>query len=235
MSGSVSTARVAVLGHPFSFFWSMAAPVALSLLLLCSAALAAASSPYRLAGIVAVGEDYLGFLEVPEGGQILVRKGSGIAGGGRVIALERDRLTIAFPDRVIEVSLEGSGRPGTPAVVRDVLKGQEDFDNHMVRQVDNRLLRKALATGDSTASPGANAHTRQRTDAAADLGRRFASILNLPPSARLVAVNESPVTSVQSTLAMVDRLLAEGVSLRLNLAGSSSGDAETRVYLTPVP
>lgn len=209
------------------------AAIALWLLLCSASALAAASSQYRLAGVVAAGEDYLGFLELPEGGQVLVRNGSALPGGGRVAAVSRDRITIAFPGRVIELSLEGSGQPGAAALVRGVQQGQTDYDNVMVRDVDNRLLRKALGASKPPASKPAGAHPSGAAEAAADVGRRFSSIVNIPPNARVIAVNEVPVTSAAKAMALADRALADGISLRLTITGVS-GDAETRVYLNPV-
>lgn len=201
--------------------------------LLCSAsALAASSNQYRLAGVVAAGEDYLGFLELPEGGQLLVRPGSALPGGGRVTAVSRDRIKIVFPGRVIELSLEGSGQPGAPAMVRGVQQGQTDYDNVMVREVDNRRLRKALAAASPPASRRTGAQPSGAAEAAADVGRRFSSVINIPPNARVVAVNEVPVTSADKAMALVDRALAEGISLRLTMTGAG-GDPETRVYLTP--
>ena len=63
MIGRASTSRVARLGHP-SF---IAAAVSATLLSFATAR-AAAANGCRLAGIVAIGPDYLGFLELPGGG-----------------------------------------------------------------------------------------------------------------------------------------------------------------------
>jgi hypothetical protein len=192
------------------------------------------SASYRLAGVVAVGKDYLGFLELPDGGQVLVRKGSAISGGGHVVALDRERLRIAFPDRTIELSLQGSGTPSVPAASQGVLQGQVDREHVMVRDVDNGVLREALATQGTPASARPNQGSQKHVDPATEVGRRFASVVNIPLNSRVVAVNEVPVTSADATMALVDRSLAEGIALRLNLAGTGSGDLETRVYLSPV-
>lgn len=225
MIGRASTARVARLGHP-SFILAAASAILLCLALLASAVHAAAnaSGGYRLAGIIAVGKDYLGFLELPGGGQVLVRQGSAVAGGGHVVTLSSDRLKIAFPGRTLDLSLDGSGRPSASAANLGVLQGQTDRDHVLVREVDNAQLREALASQESSGN---------RTDARADVGRRFASVINIPLNARVVAINESPVTTADAAMALVDRSLASGVALRLNLAGAS-GDPQTRVYLTPV-
>lgn len=56
--------------------------LALTLAALPSAALLAGTADgYRLAGIIAVGDDYPGLLELPDGEQVLVRRGSTVEGG----------------------------------------------------------------------------------------------------------------------------------------------------------
>lgn len=223
MIGRASTARVARTGHP-SFLAAAVSATLLSVVLLSGDAQAAATSGYRLAGIIAVGKDYLGFLELPGGGQVLVRQGSAVAGGGRVVALNRETLKIAFPGRTLDLSLDGSGLPSATAATLGVLQGQTDHDNVMVRNVDNAQLREALSTQKDSG---------KRADPASEVGRRFASVVNIPVNARVVAINEQPVTSAATAMALVDRSLANGIALRLNLAGAS-GDPETRVYLSPV-
>jgi hypothetical protein len=188
-----------------------------------AAAQAEAKPGYRLAGIVAVGSDYLGFLELPDGGQVLVRQGTAIGDGGRIVALDNERLKIAFPDRTIELSLEDSGKPGTAPNTQGIVVGQSDQGHVMVRQVDSAALSQALATSrTSTKAP----------DAGIEVGQRFAGLINLPNNARVLAVNEVPVTSADSALKLAETSLAEGTPVRLNLA-AASGDPETRVYLLP--
>jgi hypothetical protein len=223
MIGRASTARVARPGPP-SFIAAAVSAALLSAVLLSSDAHAAATSGYRLAGVIAVGKDYLGFLELPGGGQVLVREGSTVVGGGRVVALNRETLKIAFPGRTLDLSLDGTGLPSATAATLGVLKGQTDLDNVMVRNVDNGELRDALSTQKDSG---------KRTDPASEVGRRFASVINIPVNARVTAINEQPVTSAATAMALVDRSLANGIALRLNLAGSN-GDPETRVYLSPV-
>jgi hypothetical protein len=74
--------------------------LALTLAALPSAALLAGTSDgYRLAGIIAVGDDYLGLLELPGGEQVLVRRGSAVDGGGRIALLDAEQLRLVLPDR----------------------------------------------------------------------------------------------------------------------------------------
>lgn len=214
---------VARPGHPFFLAVHNSIAVLLLTLLSVTAAQAETKQSYRLAGIVAVGSDYLGFLELPDGGQVLVRQGTAIGDGGRIVALDNERLKIAFPDRTVELSLEDSGKPGTAPNTQGILVGQSDQGHVMVRQVDSAALSQALATSrTSTKAP----------DAGIEVGQRFAGLINLPNNARVLAVNEVPVTSADSALKLAQTSLAQGMPVRLNLA-AASGDPEMRVYLMP--
>lgn len=93
----------------------------------------------------------------------------------------------------------------------------------MMRQVDSTALSHALAT--SRAST-------KRLDAGAEVGQRFSGLINLPNNARVLEVNEVPVTSADSALKLAQTSLAQGAPVRLNLA-AASGEPDTRVYLLP--
>ena len=222
MTGRVSTVRVARQGHPFLLAAAVSGAV-LALMLLSIDAQATATSGYRLAGIVAVGKDYLGFLELPGGEQVLVRQGSTINGGGRIVALDGERLRIAFPDGTVELMLEGSGRPGAATATTDAVLSQADEGHTLVRNVDSATLRQALVSSHAS---------DKRADAGIEVGRRFAGLVNLPNNARVLAVNEVPVTSADAAIRLAEKSLAEGTPVRLNLA-APSGDPDTRVYLLP--
>lgn len=62
------------------------------------------SGGYRLAGVLSAGENRMGFLELPQGGQVLIRLGSTVD-GGKVVEFSAQQLRIAFPDRTIELTL----------------------------------------------------------------------------------------------------------------------------------
>lgn len=202
----------------------LVAVLALTLLSFANAH-AATTNGYRLAGIVAVGKDYMGFLELPGGGQILVRQGSAISGGGRVVALDGMRLRIAFPDRTIDLSLEGSGGPGVASTTRDIPRNQSDEELVTLRDVSSADLARARdKTSTSSGKP---------TDASGEVARRFASLANLPDNARVLSVNETPVKSADAAIKLVEQSLADGRAVGLKVA-AASGDPEKRVYLMPV-
>ena len=204
--------------------------LALTLAALPSAALHAGTADgYRLAGIIAVGDDYLGLLELPGGEQVLVRRGSTLEGGGRIALLDASQLRLVLQDRVLVLVLDRS--PGAPVVpfALGVVQEQVDDGHVMIRRVDPAAFAASVertpASGDPSNGPKARA-----ADPATEAGRRLAPILNLPPDSRLVAVNEQPVRSAERAIALIEQSLAAGVSPRLNITGAGG---ETRVYLSP--
>jgi hypothetical protein len=201
----------------------------LATLLLSASVVVAAAAPathagYRLAGIMAAGDSYLGFLELPQGAQVLVRLGS-IVDGGKVIAFDADSLRIRFPDGVVELTLEGTGKPPTQSRHDVVVSGDEQ--GHVIRrEVDPGELDAALAeTGAAGKRKGGPAPSASQV-----VAERFAPLLDLPSGARVVAVNEQPVGSADAAIDLVQDTLAKGMPARLNL---QTADGLQRVYLRP--
>ena len=227
MTGGVERSRVAPPGHPFLIPAAarIARIAAITLALLVFAvAHAATDKGYRLAGIVVVGTDYLGFLELPDGGQILVRQGSAIEGGGRIEVLDDRGLTIAFPDRTIQLDLEGSGRPSVAAAARETPRDLSDQEPLVMREV---------SPADLARLPRTSNRSGKGDDAGVAVAQRFASLAKLPNSARVLAVNEQPVTTADATIRWVEKALAQGIAVGLKVT-AAGGDAEQRVYLMPV-
>jgi hypothetical protein len=86
-------------------------------LLLCTLSVGAVyaaepSGGYRLAGVLSTGENRVGFLELPQGGQVLIRLGSTV-NGGKVVEFSARQLRIAFPDRTIELTLTAGAAAGS--------------------------------------------------------------------------------------------------------------------------
>ena len=201
----------------------LVAVLALTLLSFANAH-AATTNGYRLAGIVAVGKDYMGFLELPGGGQILVRQGSAISGGGRIVALDGMRLRIAFPDRTIELSLEGSGIPGVAPTTPNIPTDRPD---------DEPVTMLEVSSADLAAAPRTSNGNGKRGDAGVEVARRFASLARLPDNARVLAVNEMPVKSADAAIKLVEQSLADGRAVGLKVA-AAGGDPDKRVYLMPM-
>lgn len=190
---------------------------------------AASGNGYRLAGVLAVGPDYMAILEVPGGGQQLVRKGSTLDDGALVVLVDAHRLHIARAGRTIELNLDGSGRPAEVPLALGVLQEQIDHDGALVRRVDPAAFSASVAQSGNPAVGGQAPVRNGKRDVAAETGRRLAPILNLPTDSRVVAVNEQPVRSAEQAIQLIERSLQENTAPRLNIT-SAAGD-ESRVYL----
>lgn len=198
--------------------------------LLPSLVFAASGNGYRLAGVLAVGPDYMAILEVPGGGQQLVRKGSTLDEGAVVVLVDAHRLHIAREGRTFELNLDGSGRPTEVPLALGVLQEQIDHDGALVRRVDPAAFSASAAQSGNTAVAGQSPVRNGKRDVAAETGRRLAPILNLPTDSRVVAVNEQPVRSAEQAIQLIERSLQENTAPRLNIT-SAAGD-ESRVYLS---
>lgn len=188
---------------------------------------------FRLAGVMAAGHDYLAVLELPSGEQTLIRRGDAVPDGGSIESIEPHSIRVAFPSGTVEFRLDGSTHriitPAAGAVGETAGEG-----NIRVVNVDPERMRQEVERPvDSLSGPASPATQRRgRKDAGAELGRRFASIAGLPTEARVLAVNEQPVTSAESALREVDRGLQQGLPVRLNLANGQG--PQHRVYLLPM-
>ncbi len=192
---------------------------------------AATGDGYRLAGIMTVGSEHIGFLELPQGGQVLVRHGSTV-NGGRVVEFSDRVLRIAFPDGVVELVIDGSGSgPAQLSSNAIVLAQHRAGEVAVVRQVAVEPLVEALSH-EAARSPAGSGKAARRGggEAGTVVARRFAALVDLPANSRVVAVNDRPVGSAAAAIAEVERTLADGGVARLNLAGDP---ATQRVYLMP--
>jgi hypothetical protein len=213
-----------------SIFTQRAIALVLAALLLPSLAAAAGADGYRLAGVLAVGPEYLAILELPGGDQQLVRKGSTLEGGGQVVLVDAHRLRIALSGRTIELNLDGSGAPAQVPLALGVVQEQTDNDRTLVRSLDTEAFSDALARSTkSTTTPAVQPTSKVTKDPAAETGRRLAPILNLPADSRVVMVNEQPVRSADQAIRLIEQAFQNNETPRLNVS-SASGE-ESRVYL----
>lgn len=214
-----------------SKFLRRAIALVLAALLLPSLAAAAGANGYRLAGVLAVGPEYMAILELPGGDQQLVRKGSSLEGGGQVVLVDAQRLRIALAGRTIELNLDGSGAPAQVPVALGVVQEQTDNERILVRSLDTEAFSDALARPtNSKAKQAAPPSSKVRKDPAAEAGRRLAPILNLPADSRVVTVNEQSVRSADQAIRLIEQSFQNNETPRLNVS-SAAGD-ESRVYLT---
>jgi hypothetical protein len=200
-------------------------------LLIFSMATAATGDGFRLAGVLAVGPEYLAILELPGGEQQLVRKGSTLDDGGRIVLVDASRLRIELAGRTIELNLDGTGDPAQVPVALGVVQEQSDNDRIMVRSLDAEAFSAALAQpAKPTAKSAVPPSSKVRKDPAAEVGRRLAPILNLPIDSRVVMVNDQPVRSADQAIRLIEQSFQNNETPRLNVT-SAAGD-ESRVYLT---
>ncbi len=184
---------------------------------------------YRLAGIIdSGGNNRVGFLQLPQGAQVLIRQGSVIAGGGRVVEFSQRAVRIAFPDgRMVQIDLEGVGagaaagaadstaaqQSARAAAANAVVTAADDNGNTLVRHIEVQRFTKALA---------------QQGSGAADVTQRLQRLLQLPDNARIVAINDAPVGAAPMALRKIQTQLARNVITTLNLEGPAGSQ---RVYL----
>jgi hypothetical protein len=207
----------------------------LALLLLSAVAVAQAAPPahqgYRLSGVMAAGDSYLGFLELPDGAQVLVRLGS-VVDGGKVVRFDARSMRIRFPDSIVELSLEGSGKPAAVAArtSQDVVVSGEEQGHVIRREVDVGELQAGLDEADRAARSATPRKSVPAPSAQQAVTQRIAPLVDLPADARVVAVNETQVRSADAALKLVETTLAQGRPVRLNLETPSG---VKRVYLMP--
>jgi hypothetical protein len=170
----------------------------LVLLVLCSGGAVAAQHPaqgYRLAGTLAVGQNFIAFLEVPDGGQVLVRAGSEVA-GARVLEVTATGLRLGLASGVVELALEGTGKPPVVPSSAGVTAAKDDDKNRVyTREVSDDQLSRELAApaGKSSTTPSA---ARSNLVAA----QRIAAVLDLPANSKVLLVQGRPVSSADAAI-----------------------------------
>jgi hypothetical protein len=195
---------------------------------------------YRLAGVVSAGSDRVGFLQVPAGGQVLVRKGS-VINGGTVVEFSERRLRIAFPDHTLELMLDGASgarlgaaapespapqpRPATTAASAKTHATPHPSTQLSPTPVTNNLSRVATVQFEVNGIPAPPPNTDPGRYVADQLGPAF----DLPEHSRLLSVNDQPVTSASQAVDTLQQALQRGVAV-LNLDTPSG---PRRVYIAP--
>jgi hypothetical protein len=182
--------------HPAFSLWRTRA--LLALLVLCSGVEAAAQDPaqgYRLAGTLAVGQTYIAFLEMPDGGQVLVRTGSEVD-GAKVLEVTATGVRLGLASGIFELSLEGTGKPQVVVASAAVTAAKDDDKNRVyTREVSDEQLSRELAgpAGKPPANPAA-------ADARVVAAQRIAAVLDLPANSKVLRVQGSPVSSADAAI-----------------------------------
>jgi hypothetical protein len=178
---------------------------------------------YRLSGLVISTEGRnLAFIELPDGKQLLVREGDTVGEDGEVLAINHHSLRIHFPKSEEVLYLKGYNHSST---TKDVVKMQssqivlksEDIGTLMNREVAVDALLSVFKEQKITIEKGK----------IADLSTYLAPLLNLPPKARIVGINHTPINSVKEALEVIFEGMANGNVVKLNLDGGE------QIYLMP--
>ena len=182
--------------HPAFSFWRTHALLALLVIFFGGEAVAQdPAQGYRLAGTLAVGQNFIAFLEVPDGGQVLVRTGSEIA-GAKVLAVTATGLRLGLASGVVELSLEGTGKSQVAASSAAVTAAKDDEKNRVyTREVSDEHVSRELA------APAGTSSTRP-TAAQSGLvaAQRIAAVLDLPANSKVLRVRGRPVSSADAAI-----------------------------------
>ena len=156
---------------------------------------------YRLAGTLAVGNDYIALLQVPGGSQMLLREGS-VVGDARVLAVTEQEITLQLGSGVVELSLAGAVRPVTRTQSAAIVARADGPEAGVfTRSVDQEQLSRELS---SSASAGGGSKSTPSVLAA----QRITAVLDLPPSSRVLKVAEQPVTSADEAIGRLQKSLS---------------------------
>jgi hypothetical protein len=223
-TGAEKVSRVVRKRHPtFSF---LCLPALLALLIFCCCGAGAAQDPakgYRLAGTVAVGQSYIAFLEMPDGGQVLVRAGSEVA-GARVLEITAAGLRLGLASGVVDLSLEGTGSPQAIAPSAAISSAVDD-DKHRVytRNVSEEHLSRELTAkaGPGMAKPSGNPQLVA--------AQRIAAVLDLPKNSTVVRVEGQEVSSAEQAIRELQSAFASSAGVVTLDVKTPSGPG--RVYL----
>jgi hypothetical protein len=167
-----------------------------------TAAAQADAKGYRLAGTLAVGPDYIAFLEVPEGGQVLVRTGS-VVNGTRVVSVDSREIKLALPGGVVVLALDGSVHEAAlPTPTAIITKQDDERSSVYTREVSPDTLSRELKSA-SGAQPAKTAQANEMVAA-----QRVAAVLDLPSGSAVQRVQGQPVTSADAAIKRLQSVFA---------------------------
>jgi hypothetical protein len=205
-------------------------------------ALADAPPDYRLAGIVAVGQEHLlAVIEMPDGKQALFRTGDAL-GSGRIRDITPTDVRVEMNGQDLLLSLRGNPKLSAAVPVAEAppeeetlvevpseditTRNQPLFYDDTVRLLKTVAATEASPTGATAAAPGGeNGAVPQ------PLAARLNELLGVPPGAQIVAVDESPVGTPQDVIDKIVPLLGTARPVRLRVTGA--GDLQT-IVISPV-
>jgi hypothetical protein len=198
--------------------------------------LAASGDGYRVAGIMAVGSDYLAFLALPDGQQRLVRAGS-VVDGARVASLSDHSLRLVFPDHEMTLTLDAGVRSApTPHAAAPSSSQVASAATKPAPRAGSVLPVGAAAVDPALKHPRAVSSQQVRslvaTVPAGDAGRAvavsLAGLADLPPGSRVTQVDDMPVTGAAAALEQIAARIGNGYPASLNVTTTAG---PVRIYL----
>jgi hypothetical protein len=192
--------------------WGMA-----SLALYAAVALGADTQDgYRLAGIIAAGNDWLGFLEVPQGGQVVIRKGAHV-NGGEVTAISAQLVRIRFFDRELELRLSGApGGDAPPASARAapaVAAADRPSSPSKTDLMAPPIVRTVPRPMTLLFQTNGIARPTSRVDAGQYVAQQIAPVFDIPDNTRVVAINDARVSSAAQASDVLSAALSNGIAV----------------------
>ena len=178
---------------------------------------------YRLSGLVITTEGRnLAFLEAPDGQQLSLREGDAVGENGKVLEINYYSLRIRYPEGEEVFYLKGYNGP---PIVKDKIKNQAA---QIVLKNENMgaVLRREVAA-DALLSVFKEQKIAIEDEKIKDLSTYLTPLLELPPKARIVGVDRSPVSSVKEAIAIISKRIADGNVVKLMI------DGDEQVYLIP--
>ena len=193
------------------------------------AAAAASETNYRLAGIITAGsESFVALIELPDGRQQLFRTGD-VLGNGKISEITSTGAHIDVAGRQLLLSLRGNPKLVAEARVEAApIDDNLDFEQNSRRQqlfFPDTVRTLTLMLRTSQPQPGAT------PPGAEILRKQINHLLEVPASARIVAVDQVNVNTPKETIEVLIDRLNQGDVTRLAISGA--GVLET-VFLTPV-
>lgn len=208
-SGAEGAGRAARRRRPTFAFWC--ANVLLALLIAWPARTSASqdeATGYRLAGTLAVGKTFIAFLQVPDGGQVIVRAGSTV-NGARVVTVTESGLRLALPEGIVDLDLQGTGKAqATPGSVVVTSASDDDKSRVYVRDVSVDQLSRGLSGAPAAPGNAAKPVAAGTEDVAA---QRIAGVLELPSGSRVLSVSGQSVTSADQAIRKIESAFASGL------------------------
>lgn len=185
--------------------------------LLFSVVAIAETLPFRVAGIVGLGEKRLVLIEFPGGAHGMFRQGDRL-GEGEILEIAKQWVRLSLPEGERRLWLDGAA-PNNPLEGKDTIRDGTALTWHADLDAVLRDIHKA--------------QQEPRSDARTTTGReQLNRVLRLPPQAEVVSIDGTPTLSAKDGLETLRIALSRGGGVLLALNGVPGTE---QIYLHPQP